>query len=77
MDINADLLQWFYKFPDKTSSVSDVKNDIIPSIELSEKLHQQYIRKFEKREVYSSFKDNISFLLWVMDIIANMNGLFF
>ena len=64
MDINADLLQWFYKFPDKTSSVSDVKNDIIPSIELSEKLHQQYIRKFEKREVYSSFKDNI----WGVDL---------
>ena len=64
MDINADLLQWFYKFSDKTSSGSDVKNDIIPSIELAEKLHQQIIRKFEKREVSSSFKDNI----WGVDL---------
>ena len=40
-----------------------MKNDI-PSIELAEKLHQQIIRKFEKREVYSSFKDNI----WGVDL---------
>ena len=27
--------------------------------QLPEELHEQIIRKFEKRKVYSSFKDNI------------------
>ena len=60
--------------------------------QLAEKLHKSIIRKFRKRRVYSTFKDNIwgadlvdmqliskftfTFLLCVIDILANMLGLF-
>ena len=30
-----------------------------PSLKLADKLHKPIIRKFNKRKVYSSFKDNI------------------
>ena len=34
-------------------------SESMPNQELAEKLHKPIIRKFEKRKVYSSFKDNI------------------
>ena len=34
-------------------------SEFMPNQELAEKLHKPIIRKFEKRKVYSSFKDNI------------------
>ena len=36
-----------------------VKSEIILNKKLAEKSHKPIIRKFEKRKVYSSFKDNI------------------
>ena len=61
-----------YKFFDKKSSgvntsggavsradKSAVKSEIMSKQELAEELHKTIIRKFEKRKVYSSFKDNI------------------
>ena len=47
-----------YKFFDKRSSYSGVKREVMLNQQLPEKLHEQIIRKFEKRKVYSSFKDN-------------------
>ena len=58
--------------------------------ELAEELHQPIARKFEKREVHSSFRGadlvdmqlmsrfskGLRFLLWVLICIANMHGLF-
>ena len=61
-----------YSFFDKKSSVdavtrannSAMKSEIISNQESAEKFHESIIRKFEKRKVYSSFKDNI----WGTDI---------
>ena len=56
------LASMIYKFFDKKSSVSGVKSKIMlnqqPS-DLAEELHKPVNRKFEKHNVYSSFKDNI------------------
>ena len=46
-----------YKFFDKKTSGSCAKST--PNEQLSEELHKPIIRKFKKRKVYSSFKDNI------------------
>ena len=51
-----------YKFFDKKSKGSGLKNQ-----QLANKLHKPIIKKFIKRKVYSSFKDNI----WGVDL-ANM-----
>ena len=56
-----------YKFFDKNSKGSGVKHvnaKLIPQNEqLADELHKPIIRKFEKRKVYSAFKDNI----WAAD----------
>ena len=57
------LASFIYKFFDKKSSDSGVKNKIIPNQELGEELHKSIIKKFEKRKIYSSFKDNSSIQL--------------
>ena len=49
-----------YKFLDKSTSGSGIKNKIISNKELPEELHKPIIRKFKKRKVHSSFIDNIS-----------------
>ena len=54
--INKDLLQWFTSFFDKKSSESGV--DAEPNYQLANELHKQIIRKFKRRKVYSSFRDN-------------------
>ena len=51
-----------YKFFDKKSSGSDIVNE--PNYQLANELHKLIIRKFKKREVYSSFRDNI----WSVDL---------
>ena len=57
------LASMVYKFFDKKSAkgsgVSNTENS-----ELANELHQPIIRKFKKRKVYSSFKDNI----WGVDL---------
>ena len=50
-----------YKFFDKKSKGSGVKL-ISQNKQLASELHKPVIRKFEKRRVYSTFKDNI----WVL-----------
>ena len=46
-----------YKFFDKKSSGSGVINE--SNYQLANELHKPIIRKFKKRKVYSSFRDNI------------------
>ena len=55
------LASMVYKFFDKKSSGSGVaaNNVIKQNIQLADELHKPIIRKFEKRKVYSSFRDNI------------------
>ena len=54
------LASMVYKFFDKKSKGSDLKENQ----QLANELHKPIIRKFKKRKVYSSFKDNI----WGVDL---------
>ena len=47
-----------YKSFDKKSKGSSIKNEIKENQQLANELHKPIIRKFEKRKVYSSFKEN-------------------
>ena len=51
-----------YRFFDKKSSGRGLANK--ENIQLANELHKPIIRKFNKRKVYSSFKDNI----WRVDL---------
>ena len=60
------LASMVYKFFDKNSKGYGIKNgvtenqgDFLQNSQLANELHQPFIRKFKKRKVYSSFKDNI------------------
>ena len=46
-----------YKFFDKKSKGAGIK--FMSSQQVAKELHKPIIRKFEKRRVYSSFKNNI------------------
>ena len=48
-----------YKFLDKETSGSVIKNENISNKELSEELEKPINRNFNKRKVHSSFIDNI------------------
>ena len=50
------LVSMVYKFFDKKTMGSGINNE---SLKLADELHKPIIRKFNKRKVYSSFKDNI------------------
>ena len=51
-----------YKFFDNKSSGSGIVNE--SNYQLANELHKPIIRKFLKRKVYSSFRDNI----WCLDL---------
>ena len=51
-----------YKFSDKISSGSGVTT--VPNYQAANELHRQITRKFKRRKVYSSFRDNI----WGVDL---------
>ena len=59
ININEDLLQWSINF----------LNENISSKELAEELHKLIIRKLKKRNVHSSFIDNI----WDADLADIVN----
>ena len=61
------LSSMVYKFLIKKSSDGTVENEIMCNKELSEELSKPIIRKIKKRNVYSTFIDNI----WSADL-ANM-----
>ena len=46
-----------YKFFDKKSNGSGTANE--PNYQLANELHKSVIKKFKKRKVFSSFRDNI------------------
>ena len=48
-----------YRFFDKKTSGSNIKNENIPNKELAEELHKPIIRKFNKRKLHSLFIENI------------------
>ena len=56
------LASMVYKFLDKKSSESGIVNK--ENIQLADELHKPIIRKFNKRKVHSSFRDNI----WGVDL---------
>ena len=62
------LASMVYNFFDKKSSGSGLANK--ENIQLANELHKPIIRKFKKRKVYSSFRDNI----WGVDL-ADMQSL--
>ena len=57
------LVSMVYKLFDKKSSGSGVATG--PNYQLANELHRQIIRKFKRRKVYSSFRDNI----WGVDLV--------
>ena len=57
-----------YKFFDKKSNGSGFSNE--PNYQLRNELYKPIIKKFKKRKVYSSFRDNI----WGVDL-ADMQSL--
>ena len=59
------LASMVYRFFDKKTSGSSIKNGYISNKELAEELHKQIIRKFQKRKVHSSFIENI----WGIDLV--------
>ena len=66
------LASMVYKFFDKKSMGSGIKKDTTKSssLILADELHKPVIKKFNKRKVYSRFKDNI----WGVDL-ADMQSL--
>ena len=63
-----------YKFFDKKSKGSGIKNEIKQNQQLAEELHKPIIRKFKKRKVYLTFKGNIwSAALADMQLISKFN----
>ena len=58
------LASMVYRFFDKKSKGSGSKNEVKENQQLANELHKLIIRKFEKRKVYSFFKDNI----WGVDL---------
>ena len=62
-DYQRGLASMVYKFFDKKSSGSGIVNE--PNYQLANELHKPIIRKFKKRRVYSSFRDNI----WGTDLV--------
>ena len=53
------LASMVYRFFDRKAKVSGIKNEIKQNEQLAEEIYKHIIRKFEKRKVYSAFKDNI------------------
>ena len=48
-----------YKFFDKKTSDSGIKNGNVLNKDLAEELHKTVIRKCKKRKVHSPFTDNV------------------
>ena len=51
-----ELASMVYKFFDKEASGGPVKIKIMPNQQLGEELHKPIIKKFEKQNVHSSFR---------------------
>ena len=69
-DYQRGLASMVYMFFDKKSTGSGINTAKSSSSILADELHKPTIRKFNKRKVYSQFKDNI----WGVDL-ADMQSL--
>ena len=68
------LASMAYKFFDKKSKGSGIKNETKENQQLANELHKPVIRVFKKRKAYSSFKDNICGIDLVgMQLISKYN----
>ena len=56
MDIKEELASMVFKFFDKKSTGGGIK---LSNQQLANELHKPIIRKFKRRKICSSFKDNI------------------
>ena len=56
-DYQRGLASIVYKFFDKNCARSGVNS--VPNNELANELHEQIIKEFNRKKVYSSFRDNI------------------
>ena len=56
---SRSLASMVYKFFDKKTSTSGIKNEIISNKELAKELHKPIIKKYKKRKVHSPLIDNI------------------
>ena len=66
-----------YKFFDRKTSGSGIKNENISDQQLAEELHKPIIRKFKKRKVHSTFIDNVwDDVLVDMQLISKLNKAF-
>ena len=61
------LASMVYKFFDKKSKGSGIINE--SNYQLANELHKPIIKKFKKRKVYSSFRDNI----WGVDLATKQS----
>ena len=57
MGRKEDQFQWYRGFFIKKFTGSGIKS--MPNQQLANELHKLVVRKFKRRRVYSSFKDNI------------------
>ena len=74
MDIKEVLLQLFVHFLIKKTCGIGIKNDIRSDQQLAEELLKPIIKKFKKRKLQLTFKDNIwSVDLTDMQLISNFN----
>ena len=64
MDVKEFLLQCFFKFFDKITCGSGIKNENRSDQQLAEELHKLIITSFKKKKAQSPFIDNI----WVADL---------
>ena len=62
-DYQRGLASMVYKFFDKESRRNGIAA-IEPNYQLANELHKSIIKKFKKKKVYSSFRDNI----WGVDL---------
>ena len=78
----ASMVYEFFDKKTKGSRVTHANKSIPQNEQLAEELHKPIIRKFNKRKVYSAFKDTIwaaelaDFYYVLLIFIANMLGLF-
>ena len=68
------MLPWFIIFLIKKTSGNGIKNKTKQNEQLAKELHKLIIKKFKKRKVCSSFRDNISVVdLADMQLISKFN----
>ena len=66
------LASMAYKFIDKKTKGTGIKNEIKEKQQLPNELHETIVKKFKKRKVYSSFKDKSAINYVLLICLVNM-----